>query len=243
MAALTLAAVPARWGATRFPGKALADLGGRPVIARVVEAALAARRVDRVAVVTDHEGIGRAAEEAGARAVVIDRPAASGTDRIAQLLAADPEAASATVIVNVQGDEPLLEPAAIDAAVAALDGDPDADLATVVRPLREGEDPARTDLVKAVVAGDGRALYFSRAAVPHGGPARIHVGLYAYRREAFERFVALGPSPLERAERLEQLRALEAGMRIACVEFASRSVGIDAPEDLVRAEAALAAGS
>ncbi|HUP18778.1 MAG TPA: 3-deoxy-manno-octulosonate cytidylyltransferase [Gemmatimonadota bacterium] len=235
---MILAAIPVRWGARRFPGKPLAPLRGRPVVAWVVEAALAAERVDRVAVVTDHPEIGRAAEAAGARAVVLDRPAESGSDRIAHLLEADPEAAGATVVVNVQGDEPLLESAAIDAAIHAVETS-DADVTTLVRPLRPGEDPADPDLVKVAVADDGRAFWFSRAPIPHGDPTRIHVGLYAYRRAAFDAFVAAPPTRLERTERLEQLRILELGRTIRCVEFATRSIGIDTPADLERADAAL----
>lgn len=206
------------------------------MIAWVAEAALGAERVDAVAVVTDDPEIAAAAEAAGARSVVIDRPAASGTDRIAHLLEDDFAAAEATVIVNVQGDEPLLEPAAIDAAVAALEADPDADVATIVRAVRPGEDSADPNLVKVAVAEDGRALYFSRAPIPHGGEPAIHVGLYAYRRAAFDRFVDAGPSGLEAAERLEQLRALEAGMTIRCVAFETASIGVDVPEDVARVE-------
>lgn len=238
---MILAAIPARWGATRFPGKALAELGGRPVIARVAEAALAAGRVDRVVVVTDHAGIGEAARAVGAGAVVLDRPAASGTDRIGHLLEADPEAGRAGVVVNLQGDEPLLEPAAIDAVVDVLDAEPEADLATLVRPLREGEDPADPDLVKVAVAEGGRALYFSRAPIPYAAVDAVHVGLYAYRRTALDCFLTLPPSALERAEGLEQLRALEAGFTIACARYDTRSIGIDTPADLARAERALAA--
>lgn len=237
---LVLAAVPARWGSTRFPGKPLASIAGRPMIAWVVEAAAAARTVDRVIVVTDRDEIGRAVEAAGATAVVLDRPAASGTDRIAQLLEADPAAAAAGRIVNVQGDEPLIEPAAIDAAAAALDDDPAADVATLVRAVRPEEDPAAPGLVKAAVADDGRALYFSRAPVPHGRADTIHVGVYAFRRAAFDRFVATPPSRLERAERLEQLRALEIGLRIRCVRFDTASVAVDVPADVARVEGILA---
>lgn len=236
---MVLAAVPARHGSTRFPGKPLVPIAGRPMIAWVVDAARAAGTVDAVVVVTDHEAIGEAAEAAGARAVVIDRPAASGTDRIAHLLDADPESAKADVIVNVQGDEPLLEPEAIDAAVRGLEDG--ADIATLIRDLRPGEDPAEPNLVKAVATADGRALYFSRAPIPHGGRTAVHVGLYAYRREAFDRFVAAGPTDLEVAERLEQLRALELGLVIRCVAFETASIGVDAPRDVDRVEAALRA--
>ena len=234
-----LAAIPARHGSTRFPGKPLAEIDGRPMIARVAEAAGAARTVDAVVVVTDTEAIGRAGEAGGARSVVIDRPAASGTDRIAHLLEADPDAARAEVIVNVQGDEPLIEPEAIDAAVDALERAPRADVATLVRPARGGEDPADPNLVKVAVTASGRALYFSRSPIPHSAPNAIHVGLYAFRRAAFDRFVSLDPTPLERTERLEQLRALEDGMTIHCVVFETESIGVDTPEDLGRVESIL----
>lgn len=235
---MILGAIPARWGSTRFPGKALVEIAGRPLIARVVEAARAARTLDDVVVVTDHAAIARAAEAAGGRAVVIEREAASGTDRIAQLLDIDESCRAAGVVVNIQGDEPLLEPEAIDAAVSALEAKP-ADIATVARALRPGEGAESPDLVKVVVGGSGRALYFSRAPVPHGAAVLIHIGLYAYRRDAFERFVASPPTALEKAERLEQLRALELGLAIQVVEFDSRSVGVDVPEDVRRVEEVL----
>jgi 3-deoxy-manno-octulosonate cytidylyltransferase (CMP-KDO synthetase) len=234
-----LGAIPARWGSTRFPGKALAEIGGRPLIAWVVEAALAARSLEAVVVVTDDDRIARAAEDVGGRGVVIRREAASGSDRIAQLLASEPECARAQVVVNVQGDEPLLEPAAIDAAVDCLHEDPGADIATLSRPIRAEERAEDPDLVKVAVGDGGFALYFSRAAIPHGDAGRVHVGLYAFRRAAFDRFAAAPPTALERAERLEQLRALEAGLRIRVVPFDSRSIGVDVPADVARASLAL----
>jgi 3-deoxy-manno-octulosonate cytidylyltransferase (CMP-KDO synthetase) len=238
-----LGAIPARWGSTRFPGKALAEIAGIPLVARVVQAALRARTLDAVVVVTDHEGIALAAELAGGRAVVIEREAASGTDRIAQLLEADLACGEARIVVNVQGDEPLLEPAAIDAAVEALEKDSGADVATLSRPLRSGERADDPDLVKVEVDANGRAIRFSRAPIPGSAPARVHVGLYAYRREAIDRFVAAPPTPDEKAERLEQLRAQAVGLAIAVVPFDSRSIGVDTPADVARVEAALARGS
>jgi 3-deoxy-manno-octulosonate cytidylyltransferase (CMP-KDO synthetase) len=237
-----LGAIPARWGATRFPGKALAEIAGRPLIARVVDAALAAERLDAVVVVTDHEGIAAAAEGAGARAVVLEREAESGTDRIAHLLAADPVSAGARIVVNVQGDEPLLEPDAIDAAVAALETDPGADIATLARPLRSGERAEDPNLVKVEIGPDGRAIQFSRAPIPGPSAPSVHLGLYAYRRAAFDRFVSSGSTARERSERLEQLRALELGQVIVVVPFDSRSIAVDAPGDVARVEAALKAG-
>lgn len=236
---MILGAIPARWASTRFPGKALAKIAGRPLVTWVVEAALDARALDAVVVVTDHEEIARAAEAAGGRAVVIAREAASGTDRIAHLLATDEACAPARIVVNVQGDEPLLEPSAIDAAVEALESEPEADIATLARPVRADESAQDPSLVKVAVGGAGRALYFSRAPIPHGGASRIHVGLYAYRRSAFDRFVAAAPTALELAERLEQLRALELGLAIAVVPFDSRSIGVDIPADVARVESVL----
>lgn len=238
---MILGAIPARWGSTRFPGKALAEIAGVPLIARVVRAALGARTLDAVVVVTDHEGIALAAEAAGARAVVIQRKAASGTDRIAQLLAADRTCGEARIVVNVQGDEPLLEPAAIDAAVEALERDAEADIATLARAPRPGESLEDPDVVKVRVGGDGRALDFSRGPLP--GEPLVHIGLYAYRRAAIERFVAASATARENAERLEQLRALDLGLAIAVVPFDSGSIGVDTPADVARVEAALASDS
>ncbi|HUF90271.1 MAG TPA: 3-deoxy-manno-octulosonate cytidylyltransferase [Gemmatimonadota bacterium] len=236
---MILGAIPARWGATRFPGKALADVAGRPLIAWVVEAARGSRTLDAVVVVTDHAGIASAATAAGARAVVIAREAASGTDRIAHLLAEDERSSAAQVVVNVQGDEPLLEPDAIDAAVRALRDDPGADVSTLARRLRSGERADDPNLVKVAVTDAGRALYFSRSPVPHGAAPTVHVGLYAYRRAAFDRFAAAAPTRLERTERLEQLRALEIGLSISVVPYDSRSIGVDSPGDVARVEAEL----
>ena len=236
---MILGAIPARWGSTRFPGKALAEIAGVPLVGRVVQAALGARMLDAVVVVTDHAGIALAAESAGARAVVIEREAASGTDRIAQLLASDRACDAARIVVNVQGDEPLLESAAIDAAVAALERDPQVDIATLARPLRSGENADDPDLVKVEVGADGRATRFSRACIAGSGTPLVHIGLYAYRRDAIARFVAAAPTPSEKAERLEQLRALELGLAIAVVSFDSRSIGVDTPADVARVEAAM----
>ena len=236
---MILGAIPARWGSTRFPGKALAEIAGVPLVGRVVRAALGARTLDAVVVVTDHEGIALAAEAAGGRAVLIEREAASGTDRIAQLLAADRACAEARIVVNVQGDEPLLEPAAIDAAVEALERDSQADIVTLARPLRPGESLVEPDLVKVEVDVNGRALAFSRAPIPGSDPPLVHIGLYAYRRAAIDRFVAAARTPREKAERLEQLRALDLGLAIAVVPFDSRSIGVDTPADVIRVEAEL----
>ena len=238
-----LVAIPARHGSTRFPGKPLTPLLGRPMIAWVVDAARRAGRVDDVAVVTDREEIAAVARRAGARAIVSDREAASGSDRIAHLLVLDQEAGRAEVIVNLQADEPALEPAAIDRAIELLE-DRRFDLTTLVREPRPGEMLEDPDLVKAVLGDDGRALEFSRRPPDVAPGARatgpwIHVGIYAYRRPAFDRFAAAPPTSRERAQRLEQLRALDLGLAIGCAVVRTESVGVDAPGDVPHAEEAL----
>ncbi len=234
--------IPARLASHRLPAKALADIAGRPMIVRVWERASAAA-VGPVVVATDSPEIATAVAAVGGRAVMTDASHASGSDRIAEAVAAiDPEGRH-DLVVNVQGDEPLVEPAAIRAAVALM-GDPAVDIGTLGV---EAADADRDDPNAVKVAGAGiapgqlRALYFSRAPIPWGEGAAIrHIGLYAYRRAALARFVALPPSPLERRERLEQLRALEAGMRIdlALVDRAAR--GVDTPADLARVRAIFA---
>jgi len=234
--------IPARLASSRLPAKALADIGGKPMIVRVWERACAAA-VGPVVVATDAAEIAAAVAAAGGRAVMTDPAHASGSDRIAEALAAIDPAGAYDLAVNVQGDEPLVEPDAIRAAVGAMD-DPAVDIGTLAVPAdpAERDDPNAVKVAGALVApGRFRALYFSRAAVPWGeGPVWRHIGLYVYRRAALARFVALPPSPLEQRERLEQLRALEAGMRIdlALVDRASR--GVDTPADLARVRAIFA---
>jgi 3-deoxy-manno-octulosonate cytidylyltransferase (CMP-KDO synthetase) len=232
--------IPARWGASRFPGKPLADLAGEPLIAHVVARALRARGVDEVAVATDDPRIASAAGAAGARAVMTGE-AATGTDRVAAAARAlEPRP---DVVVNLQGDEPLIEPEAIEALVAAM-GDRSVEMARLARPLEVGE-LERPHVVKVVSDLRGDALYFSRAPIPHrraGGAsalARAHVGMYAFTRDCLERFAALPPGRLEAEESLEQLRALEHGLRIRVVDTRYRGFGVDVPEDLERARAVL----
>jgi 3-deoxy-manno-octulosonate cytidylyltransferase (CMP-KDO synthetase) len=233
--------IPARWGSQRFPGKALADLAGRPLVAHVVERARKARGVDLVAVATDDERIARAAELAGAKAVLTG-PAATGTDRVAE--AARKLQPSADVVVNLQGDEPLVEPEAVEALVAAMAGG--AEMVTLARSLEPGEEE-RTQVVKVVTDLAGNALYFSRAPIPHrraGGRsalARAHVGIYAFTAAFLQRFASLPPGRLEAEESLEQLRALEHGHRIRVADTTYRGFGIDTLEDLERARSILAA--
>ena len=235
--------IPARYGASRLPGKPLADVHGRPLVAHVVERARRANGVDVVTVATDDERIARAAREAGADAVLTG-PAETGTDRVAQ--AARVMLPRPTVVVNLQGDEPFMEPAAVEALVHALD-EGGSEMATMARPLDEGE-WTRPEVVKVVTDRMGNALYFSRAPIParrEPGPsplARAHVGMYAFTAAFLERFAALEPGRLEREERLEQLRALEHGYRIRVVDTTYRGFGVDTPQDLERARALVAAG-
>jgi 3-deoxy-manno-octulosonate cytidylyltransferase (CMP-KDO synthetase) len=232
--------IPARMASVRLPGKPLADIGGMPMIVRVMRAAESAA-VGPVAVATDSADIAAAVTAAGGRAVMTRSDHASGSDRIFEALGkADPEG-RAKIIVNVQGDFPMLQPADIKAALGPL-ADPAVDIATLA--LEITDDGERTDpnVVKAVCSpvapGRMRALYFTRATAPAGdGPLYHHIGLYAYRRAALQRFVKLPPSPLELRERLEQLRALEAGMRIDVALTQNAIFGVDTPEHLEKARA------
>ena len=235
--------IPARYGAQRFPGKPLADLAGRPLIAHVVIRARRARGVEVVAVATDDERIARAAREAGAEAILTG-PAATGTDRVAE--AARRLTPRPDYVVNLQGDEPLIEPEAIETLVDAISAG-GVEMATLARPL-EPDELGRPQVVKVVTDLRGDALYFSRAPIPHrraGGAsalARAHVGIYAFTAPFLERFTALAPGRLEAEESLEQLRVLEHGFKIRVAETAYRGFGIDTPEDLERARALLASG-
>ncbi|MCA1580625.1 MAG: 3-deoxy-manno-octulosonate cytidylyltransferase [Acidobacteria bacterium] len=227
--------IPARFASVRFPGKPLALLAGKPMVVHVLDAARSARRLDRVAVATDDERIADAVRGAGGEAVMTSPECASGTDRLAQAARAIP----GDVYVNIQGDEPLMSSANIDRAVDALLSPPGREIASVWVPLSPGES-ADPNAVKVAVAGDGRALYFSRAAIPfpRGGAAayRKHLGLYAYRADTLHEIARLPPSALERMESLEQLRWLEAGYAIWMGEADSDSIGVDTPADLARAE-------
>jgi 3-deoxy-manno-octulosonate cytidylyltransferase (CMP-KDO synthetase) len=212
-------------------------------VAHVVARARSASGVDVVVVATDDERIAVAAREAGAD-VVVTGPAETGTDRVA--LAARVMLPRPTLVVNLQGDEPLIEPAAIEALVHAM-SEGGSEMATMARPLDAGE-WERPEVVKVVTDRNGNALYFSRAPIParrDPGPsplARAHVGMYAYTPAFLERFAALEPGRLEKEERLEQLRALEHGYRIRVVETTYRGFGVDTPQDLERARALMASG-
>lgn len=257
-----LAIIPARFASSRFPGKPLAPLSGRPIIQWVYERARRATRVADVVVATDDARIAAAVSSFGGRAVLTSSEHRSGTDRIAEVVRSTTEAQHANVIVNVQGDEPLLDPTAIDRAVAPLLDDHAIEMATLATPLADPRDVADPNTVKVVTDRAGFALYFSRApipfwregyavngadvatpAAPRAPLAFKHIGLYAYRRATLLRVAALAPTPLEVAESLEQLRALEHGVRIKVVVVERDSVGVDTPEDLNRAEALIARGA
>jgi len=239
-----LVLIPARLAATRLPNKPLADIVGEPMIVHVWRRAMEAA-IGPVAIATDSSEIAEAVTRAGGRAVMTRSDHASGSDRVFEAVEKlDPEGRH-DVVVNVQGDLPTVDPAAIAASVAPL-ADPDVDLATLVAVIEHEEEKTNPNVVKMVGAqvapGRFRALYFTRATAPYGeGPLYHHIGLYAYRRKALQRFVAMPPSPLEQREKLEQLRALEAGMRIDAVVVDDVPLGVDTPHDLDRARAIVAA--
>jgi 3-deoxy-manno-octulosonate cytidylyltransferase (CMP-KDO synthetase) len=237
--------IPARMAASRLPGKPLADIAGDPMIVHVLRRATAAG-IGPVIVATDSAEIAACVEAVGGRAIMTRSDHVSGSDRIFEALnVADPDG-RAGIIVNVQGDLPTLSPADIAAAPAPL-ADGAVDIATLAAEIREPRERTDPNVVKVVGSrlspGRMRALYFTRATAPAGeGPLYHHVGLYAYRRAALARFVSLPPSPLEIREKLEQLRALEAGMRIDVTLIAGVPLGVDTPEDLARARALIGSG-
>jgi 3-deoxy-manno-octulosonate cytidylyltransferase (CMP-KDO synthetase) len=246
--------IPARYASTRLPGKALAEINGKPMIVHVMRRAELARGVDRVLIATDDERIAVAVEREGGEALMTSPHHASGTDRIAEVASN----LTTDIIVNVQGDLPMLEPGFIEAAIAALEPAPEAageaspptpSMSTLATPLT-AEEAERSQVVKVVRDRFGDALYFSRSPIPFGGrPAAAgeeasgevavalrHIGLYAYRRPFLLGLAKLAPTPLERAERLEQLRVLEHGqsIRVAVVEASPAMIEVDTPEDLER---------
>lgn len=236
---MALIVIPARMAAARLPGKPLADIAGRPMIAWMAALALAAE-AGPVLVAAAEPEIAKAAEAAGAAALLTDPALPSGTDRVAAAAAAfDPEGRH-DVIVNLQGDMPTMRPLDVARAIAALDAR--AEIATLVSPSSNPADRDDPNVVKAIRAADGRCLYFTRAPAPSGeGPVLRHLGVYVYRRAALKRFVAAPPSPLEKREKLEQLRALEMGMTIVADETDDFPKGVDSPADLENARRLLAA--
>ena len=231
-----VAIIPARFESTRLPGKPLAEIAGRPMIEHVYRRAAAARCITRVIVATDDERVAAAVMRFGGEVAMTARTHQSGTDRLAEVA----RALDADILVNVQGDEPMLEPAMIDDAVAPLAADRTVEMSTLRRRIDDPHDLDNPHVVKVVVDRDGFAMYFSRAAIPFVRNAETpadawrHVGLYVYRRDCLMRLASLAPTVLERSEALEQLRALEHGIRIRVVETQYDTIGVDTPADLER---------
>ena len=256
----TVAIIPARFASTRLPGKALIELAGKPMVCWVAERAQAARNVDRVIVATDSEEIANAVRKRNIEVALTSEHHTSGTDRVAEVAAKIPEA---EIIVNVQGDEPMISPETIEKAVDVMQAEIDrpevgAGIVTTWEPIESNDDLLDPDLVKVVVDDDDNAVYFSRSPVPyprdavkrHGSPDvalaaepellklfRKHTGLYVYRRDVLLEFTKWPPTQLERTEALEQLRALEHGVKIKVVEACSTSIGVDTLSDLERVRA------
>ena len=242
--------IPSRFGSSRFPGKPIHVIAGKPLVAWVVEAVKQARRLDDVVVATDDERIVKAVEECGGKAVMTPSELPSGTDRIAcaARIVCGGDFADDDILVNIQGDEPLIDPALIDELAAKLADDPRWDMATAVTPIKSAADLAAKTVVKVVLDRDDGALYFSRAPIPcdrdheadlASGLYVRHLGIYAYRGAFLKRYVSEPPCALEKTEKLEQLRALWMGAKIAVVRTADEGVGVDTPEDAIRIEAIL----
>jgi len=232
-----LGVIPARFASSRFPGKALAPLAGKPMVQHVWERASMARYLDDVLVATDDERIASVVRAFGGRACMTREDHPTGTDRIAEVASCR----EAAIYVNIQGDEPLIDPEAIDSAIDAVRMDEGVSMGTLKKRIVDPTDVFNPNVVKVVTNLAGDAIYFSRSAIPHerdsGGalPAYFkHIGLYVYRADLLRQYPDLNVGPLEQAERLEQLRALENGYRIRVVETDYESLGVDTPEDLER---------
>ena len=240
-----IAIIPARYASTRLPGKALAALDGRPMIRHVAERTCQARSVARVIVATDDARIAEAVAGSGAEVAMTRADHPTGTDRLAEVAAG----LDADVVVNVQGDLPLLDPAMVDRLVNRMANDPALPMATLAAPIHDAAEWRSPHVVKVVCDARARALYFSRSPIPHHREGAApdepvgwrHIGMYAYRRDVLLRFATLAPTPLEKAERLEQLRALEHGIAIGVEAWtgAEPVIEVDVVEDLERARAAL----
>jgi 3-deoxy-manno-octulosonate cytidylyltransferase (CMP-KDO synthetase) len=240
-----LGLIPARYQSSRLPGKALLDLAGRPMIEHVYRRAAQARTLDGLVVATDDPRIAQAVDAFGGVACLTSDRHLSGTDRLAEVAAEVP----CGLIVNIQGDEPLIDPAVIDATVAPLRDNPAMEMGTAARPLRTVEELTNPNMVKVVRDRDGWALYFSRAPIPFSrdgsvpSGARIHVGLYVYRRTTLLRLAAWPASPLETAESLEQLRALDYGIRIHVTDTEYVSLEVNTADDLAHVRQQLLAAA
>jgi 3-deoxy-manno-octulosonate cytidylyltransferase (CMP-KDO synthetase) len=248
MAMKILAVIPARYASTRLPGKPLISIAGKPMIERVWERARRASLVSGVIVATDDERIAQAVKSFGGEVALTRADHRSGTERVAEVAAAHPDA---EILVNVQGDMPLIEPAAIDEAIEAVRSDEDVKMGTLAVPITNPAEIMDPNVVKTVLDFDGNALYFSRAPIPwvrdRQGPVHArhlkHLGLYVFRREALLEFATFPQGDLERLEQLEQLRWLENGFRIRVEETEYKSVEVDTPEDVKRVEQVLARGA
>jgi 3-deoxy-manno-octulosonate cytidylyltransferase (CMP-KDO synthetase) len=232
-----LGVIPARFASSRFPGKALSLLAGKPILQHVYERASHARYLSKLVIATDDDRIARVARSFGAQVQMTRADHPSGTDRVAEAASSD----HAEVIVNIQGDEPLIDPEAIDAATLALLDDSGVPMATLKKRIEIPSEIDNPNVVKVVSDLAGDAIYFSRCPIPYlrdGSPGGIvhykHIGLYVYRREFLLAYSGFPVGPLEQAERLEQLRAIENGHRIRVVETEYESLGVDTPEDLER---------
>lgn len=230
-----LCVIPARYASTRLPGKPLKDIAGKPMVVRVYERASQAGLVNETLVATDDERIKTAVEVAGGKAMLTRADHATGTDRLAEVAEAYPDV---DLIVNVQGDEPLIDPGLIDDLAGLFEGEPELAMATVKTEIEDEAEQKNPNNVKVVCDKAGYALYFSRSLMPYprkgGCPVYKHIGIYAYRRDFLLHYAKMEPTPLEQAESLEQLRALENGYRIKVVETKAKFVGVDTVEDLER---------
>ncbi|HLH02301.1 MAG TPA: 3-deoxy-manno-octulosonate cytidylyltransferase [Bryobacteraceae bacterium] len=232
-----LGVIPARFASSRFPGKALALLAGKTMLQHVWERASLARYLSDVVIATDDERIASEGRRFGARVRMTSPAHESGTDRLAEVASAE----NAHLYVNIQGDEPLIDPEAIDAAILSVEGDESVVMGTLKKQIYDPTDIVNTNVVKVITDLLGNAIYFSRCPIPYERDGRSgeplyfkHVGLYVYRRDFLLHYPDLSVGPLERAERLEQLRALENGYRIRVVPTEYESLGVDTPEDLAR---------
>jgi len=235
----TLGIIPARWGSTRFPGKPLHLIAGKPLVQHVWERAQQCKLLDQITIATDDERILNAAHSFGAHAVLTSENHPTGTDRIAEAVSSYPDA---RYVINIQGDEPLIEPSLIDELATALHKNPAISMATAANPIEDTEAMNDPNVVKCVLTQNGEALYFSRSPIPYqradSPNLRLfrHKGIYAYRRDFLEKFVIWPPSPLELAESLEQLRALENNARIKVLITSDDSIGVDTLEQAQQIE-------
>jgi 3-deoxy-manno-octulosonate cytidylyltransferase (CMP-KDO synthetase) len=230
-----LGLIPARYDSSRFPGKALVSIAGRPMLQHVYERASLSRYLSKVIIATDDARIASAARRFGAPVRMTRSDHESGTDRIAEAASSE----DCTHVVNIQGDEPLIDPGAIDAAILSMLEHPDALMATLRRRIEDEADIHNPNVVKVVTALDGNALFFSRSPLPFARGAAVHykhIGLYVYRRDFLMTYPDLPRGPLEEAEKLEQLRALENGFAIRVADTAYESLGVDTPDDLKKVE-------